>query len=151
VGFRARDRAQIDAFWQPGVDGGYRDDGPRARALSTARRTTAGSCSRVDVSAKVRQPFGLVHGGVDASITESLATLGTIEGIEPGQAAVGLYNYANFLRPVREGSLHATASAGHRGRTTWVWDVQIHDDRDRVCALTRMTIAVPSTPPGAIR
>ncbi|MEA2282160.1 MAG: hypothetical protein QOK21_2767, partial [Solirubrobacteraceae bacterium] len=27
VGFRARDRAQVDAFWQAGVDAGYRDDG----------------------------------------------------------------------------------------------------------------------------
>ena len=27
VGFRARDRAQVDAFWQAGVDAGYRDEG----------------------------------------------------------------------------------------------------------------------------
>ena len=27
VGFRARDPAQVDAFWQAGVDAGYRDDG----------------------------------------------------------------------------------------------------------------------------
>jgi hypothetical protein len=27
VGFRARDRAQVDAFWQAGIDAGYRDDG----------------------------------------------------------------------------------------------------------------------------
>ena len=27
VAFRARDRAQADAFWQAGVDAGYRDDG----------------------------------------------------------------------------------------------------------------------------
>src|ERR1700754_4089272 len=27
IGFRARDRAQVDAFWQAGVDAGYRDDG----------------------------------------------------------------------------------------------------------------------------
>ena len=27
VGFRADDRAQVDAFWQAGVDAGYRDDG----------------------------------------------------------------------------------------------------------------------------
>jgi catechol 2,3-dioxygenase-like lactoylglutathione lyase family enzyme len=27
VGFRARDRGQVDAFWQAGIDTGYRDDG----------------------------------------------------------------------------------------------------------------------------
>jgi catechol 2,3-dioxygenase-like lactoylglutathione lyase family enzyme len=34
IGFRARDRAQVDAFWQAGIDAGYRDDGapgPRAQ------------------------------------------------------------------------------------------------------------------------
>jgi catechol 2,3-dioxygenase-like lactoylglutathione lyase family enzyme len=33
VGFCARDHAQVDAFWQAGIDAGYRDDGtPGARA-----------------------------------------------------------------------------------------------------------------------
>jgi catechol 2,3-dioxygenase-like lactoylglutathione lyase family enzyme len=37
VGFRARDRAQVDAFWQAGVDAGYRDDGaPGPRTQYTA-------------------------------------------------------------------------------------------------------------------
>jgi catechol 2,3-dioxygenase-like lactoylglutathione lyase family enzyme len=27
VGFRASEPAQVDAFWQAGVDAGYRDDG----------------------------------------------------------------------------------------------------------------------------
>ena len=38
VGFRARDRAQVDAFWRAGVDAGYRDDGapgPRAQYAPT--------------------------------------------------------------------------------------------------------------------
>jgi len=38
VGFRARDRAQVDAFWQAGIDAGYRDDGapgPRTHYGST--------------------------------------------------------------------------------------------------------------------
>ena len=36
VGFRARDRAQVDAFWQAGVDAGYRDDGAPGARTSTA-------------------------------------------------------------------------------------------------------------------
>ena len=27
IGFRARDRAQVDAFWQAGIDAGHADDG----------------------------------------------------------------------------------------------------------------------------
>jgi hypothetical protein len=29
VGVRAGDRAQVDAFWQAGIEAGYRDDGAR--------------------------------------------------------------------------------------------------------------------------
>ena len=38
--------------------------------------------------------------------------------------------------------MNALASRRHRGRTTWVWDVEITDDEGRVCALVRITIAV---------
>ena len=44
--------------------------------------------------------------------------------------------------------MHAHASVIHRGRTTWVWDVRFADDEERVCAVTRMTIAVRPAPEG---
>jgi uncharacterized protein (TIGR00369 family) len=53
-----------------------------------------------------------------------------------------LSNQTSFLRPILEGTVHATARARHRGRTTWVWEVEITDDQERLCALVRMTIAV---------
>jgi 1,4-dihydroxy-2-naphthoyl-CoA hydrolase len=42
--------------------------------------------------------------------------------------------------------VHAHATRLHRGRTTWMWDVAFSDDDGRVCALTRMTIAVRPLP-----
>ena len=57
-------------------------------------------------------------------------------------AAVGQSNDTTFLRPVTDGHLNAVARPRHRGRTTWVWDVEITDDDERVCALARITIAV---------
>jgi 1,4-dihydroxy-2-naphthoyl-CoA hydrolase len=38
--------------------------------------------------------------------------------------------------------VNASARARHRGRTTWLWDVEMADDEGRVCALSRVTIAV---------
>jgi uncharacterized protein (TIGR00369 family) len=46
------------------------------------------------------------------------------------------------MRAVTGGSVTAVARPRHRGRTTWVWDVEILDDDERVCALVRVTIAV---------
>ena len=56
--------------------------------------------------------------------------------------ALGLSDQTSFLRPITEGTIHAVATAKHRGRTTWVWEVEMSDDQGRLCVLTRMTIAV---------
>jgi 1,4-dihydroxy-2-naphthoyl-CoA hydrolase len=98
---------------------------------------------RVSVRDDLKQPAGLVHGGVYAAIAESLATNGTAAMVFPdGNTAMGLSNQTSFLRPVTAGSISAVARARHRGRTTWVWEVEIADDQERLCALVRMTIAV---------
>ena len=88
------------------------------------------------------QPFGLAHGGLYAAMAESMASLGTALFAGEGLGAVGLSNSTSFLRPITEGTVHAVARRRHRGRTTWVWDVEITDDAERLCAMTRMTIAV---------
>ena len=103
--------------------------------------------AQVAVRDELRQPFGLVHGGVLASIAETLASLGTLTVVVPeGNAAMGSSNSTSFLRPIADGTIHARALRRHRGRTTWVWDVEITDDAGRLCALTRMTIAVRPMP-----
>jgi uncharacterized protein (TIGR00369 family) len=100
------------------------------------------SC-RVPVRDELKQLAGLVHGGVYASIAESLASFATHMAVaSEGKVATGLSNQTSFLRPITEGTIHATARARHRGRTTWVWEVEIEDDAGRLCVLTRMTVAV---------
>ncbi len=114
------------------------------------------ACSESSVSAHVevrdelKQPYGLVHGGVLASIAESIASLATgLMVIDGGELAMGQANSTSFLRPLTGGTVHAQATRIHRGRSSWVWDVRFTDDDDRLCAVTRMTIAVrPLTPSG---
>jgi 1,4-dihydroxy-2-naphthoyl-CoA hydrolase len=97
----------------------------------------------VKVRDDLKQPAGLVHGGVYASIAESLATNGTAAKVFPeGNGAMGLSNQTSFLRPVTQGTISAVARARHRGRTTWVWEVELSDDDGRLCAITRVTVAV---------
>lgn len=105
--------------------------------------------AQVQLRDELKQPAGLLHGGVFASIAEAMASLATaIAVLGRGETAMGLSNSTSFMRPITEGTVHATATAVHRGRTTWVWDVSFRDDAARVCALTRMTIAVRALPPG---
>jgi 1,4-dihydroxy-2-naphthoyl-CoA hydrolase len=94
-----------------------------------------------------KQPWGIVHGGVYASIAEGLTSYATAKAVIPeGMGAAGMSNQTSFLRPVSDGTIHATAVRKHGGRTTWVWEVEFTDDHGRVCALTRMTIAVRELP-----
>ena len=103
--------------------------------------------AQVPVRDELRQPFGLVHGGVLASIAETMASLGTLAVVVPdGNAAMGQSNQTTFLRPITEGTIHARAERRHKGRTTWIWDVEIVDDSGRLCAMSRMTIAVRPMP-----
>jgi 1,4-dihydroxy-2-naphthoyl-CoA hydrolase len=97
----------------------------------------------VHVVDELKQPTGVVHGGVYAAIAEALASLGTNVGVNAdGNVGLGMSNHSSFLRPVSQGVVHAEARRRHRGRTTWVWDVDLTDDEGRLCATSRVTIAV---------
>jgi 1,4-dihydroxy-2-naphthoyl-CoA hydrolase len=101
----------------------------------------------VPVREYLLQPVGLVHGGVYASIAEALASVGTNVAVVPdGNVGLGMSNNSTFLRPIRSGTIHGAARRVHRGRTTWVWDVEIADDDGKLCAVSRVTIAVRDAP-----
>jgi 1,4-dihydroxy-2-naphthoyl-CoA hydrolase len=103
--------------------------------------------ARFDVATKHKQPFGLVHGGTYAALAEGLASEATARAVGPdGMLAQGMSNNLNFLRPVFGGTVHAEATRRHRGRTTWVWDVDMTDTDGRLCATSRVTIAVRPMP-----
>jgi 1,4-dihydroxy-2-naphthoyl-CoA hydrolase len=99
--------------------------------------------ARIKVEPRHLQPFGIVHGGVYASLAESLCSAATYMAVkDDDQVALGMANSTTFLRPISTGHVNAVARARQRGRTTWVWDVELTDDEGRVCALVRMTAAV---------
>jgi uncharacterized protein (TIGR00369 family) len=131
----------FDPKWQPVVPW---DEGFDALyGLEIDEMTPERATARVPVRNAIRQPMGLVHGGVYASIAESLTSLATAAGVvQEGLVPQGMSNATSFLRPILEGTIHATATRRHRGRTTWIWDVDITDDDGRLCAVTRMTIAI---------
>ncbi|MFI5005514.1 MAG: PaaI family thioesterase [Solirubrobacterales bacterium] len=123
----------------PGFDGLY--------GLELLGYSDTEARAQVRVREELKQPAGLVHGGVYASIAESMASMVTAVAVIPeGSVAMGLANSTSFLRPITAGTVHARATRLHRGRTTWVWDVHFSDDAGHLCAVTRMTIAVRPMP-----
>lgn len=96
---------------------------------------------RMPVHDGVKQPFGIVHGGAFAALAETVCSMATYGAVAP-KLAMGQANESIFMRPVRNGTVHARAKALHRGSTSWVWDVEMRDDDDRLCATSRLIIAV---------
>jgi len=102
---------------------------------------------RVTMRDELRQPVGLLHGGVMSTLVESVCSRATaLTVLGDGMMAMGQSISVSFIRPVTEGHAEVHAKARHRGRTTWVWDAEVRDAEDRLCALAQMTIAVRPNP-----
>jgi uncharacterized protein (TIGR00369 family) len=98
---------------------------------------------RVPMRDDLRQPVGLLHGGVISTLVESVCSRATaLAVLGDGMMAMGQSINVNFIRPVTEGAAEVKANARHRGRTTWIWEAEVRDSEDRLCALAQMTIAV---------
>jgi 1,4-dihydroxy-2-naphthoyl-CoA hydrolase len=105
--------------------------------------------ARIELRDELRQPYGILHGGVYSSLVESLCSFATATAVHAdGMIAMGQSIEVSFLRPVTSGHAEARAVARHRGRSTWVWQVEILDDDGRTCALAKMTMAVRPAPKG---
>jgi 1,4-dihydroxy-2-naphthoyl-CoA hydrolase len=102
---------------------------------------------RLEMRDELRQPVGLLHGGVMSTLVESICSRATALAVmNEGMMAMGQSISVNFIRPITEGAAEVHAKARHRGRTTWVWDAEVLNDDGKICALAQMTIAVRPLP-----
>jgi 1,4-dihydroxy-2-naphthoyl-CoA hydrolase len=126
------------------IDAGTLDD---LLGFEFLESSAEGCRARFAVEDRVRQPFGLVHGGAYAALAETMVSLATQAVVsQNGHFAVGQSNHTNFLRPVTDGSILAEGRPRHRGRTSWIWDVDFTDDEGRLCAISRVALAVRPVP-----
>ena len=88
----------------------------------------------VEVRPDHLQPYGIVHGGVHASIIESVASLGGARWYGERGKVVGVSSQADFLRGVGDARLTATGLPVHRGRLQQLWAVEIRDAEGRLVA-----------------
>jgi 1,4-dihydroxy-2-naphthoyl-CoA hydrolase len=99
--------------------------------------------ARIKIEDHHLQPFGVLHGGVYCSLAESICSAAAYYAVrEDDMVAMGQSNDTTFIRSIADGHVNATARTRHRGRSTWIFDVEMTDDEGRVCALARITIAI---------
>ena len=97
---------------------------------------------RMPVDERHHQPLGYLHGGVSVVLAESAATLGGWLNCPPGKVAFGSEINASHVRPKRSGTLTAVATPVHRGRSSQVWEVHLHDEDEKPVCISRCTLAV---------
>jgi 1,4-dihydroxy-2-naphthoyl-CoA hydrolase len=101
------------------------------------------------VTPDLHQPFGLVHGGVHATLAETAASVGGALWFGDRGKVVGVSNHTDFLRALREGELRAEATPLARGRTSQLWQVEISDGQGRLVAHAKVRLQNLPEAPGA--
>ena len=98
--------------------------------------------ARMPVDHRTTQPFGLLHGGVSVALAETIGSLAGFLCIEEGQVALGLDINANHLRPVKQGFVTAKATPIALSQNTHVWQIDIRDEQDKLCCVSRLTLSI---------
>lgn len=98
--------------------------------------------ARVPVDHRTHQPFGLLHGGVSVVLAETLGSCGAFYASPAGHLAVGLDINANHIKGVKTGWVTGVARPVHRGRTTHVWQIDMHNEAGELTCVSRITMSI---------
>jgi 1,4-dihydroxy-2-naphthoyl-CoA hydrolase len=95
------------------------------------------------VTHKTKQPLGLLHGGANVVLAETLGSVAaTLTVDSTKQYCVGLEINANHLKSVKEGTVRGVTKPIHLGKKTQVWEVKIYTEQGDLSCISRITIAV---------
>lgn len=94
------------------------------------------------VSNKVKQPFGIVHGGANCVLAETLGSLAANLVLDSSkQHAVGLSITTNHLKAVRNGQIKGIARPKHIGKKTQVWEIETFNLGGELTSSTSLTMS----------
>ncbi len=94
-------------------------------------------------SPAVHNPLGIVHGGANVALAETVASYAANFAVDFEQFyCVGQEINANHLKASRNGILTATTKPVHLGKRSSVWEILIHNSAGELCCISRMTAAV---------
>lgn len=99
--------------------------------------------ARMPVNDRTKQPHGLLHGGANVVLAESLGSIASVLCIDLDKySCVGLEINANHIRAVKSGYVYGITKPLHRGRSTQVWEIKIYDENEKLTCVSRITNAI---------
>ncbi|HAG54213.1 MAG: PaaI family thioesterase [Candidatus Nanopelagicales bacterium] len=90
------------------------------------------------------QPFGLLHGGANVVLAESLGSVGTHLHAGPSRKIVGIEISASHHKSATEGYVTAVATAVTLGKTLCTYNVEITNDKGEKTCTARITCLILS-------
>ena len=97
---------------------------------------------RIPVDHRTRQPYGVIHGGANVVLAETLGSCGAYYSCPPEDRAVGLDINANHIKGVKSGWVRGITRAVHIGRSTQVWHIDMHNEAGELTCVSRITMAI---------
>ncbi len=95
------------------------------------------------VNEKTRQPMGVVHGGANVLLAETVGSIAANLVVDPDlYYCIGQEVNANHVRAARHGEVKAVASLLYKGRTSQVWDIKIYNEQQKLSCVSRLTMSV---------
>lgn len=101
--------------------------------------------AKMPIDHRTVQPLRIVNGGAYCVLAETVGSLAANLALDRTKyVAVGLDINANHVRSAHEGNgyVYGTARPIHIGRTTQVWEIRVTDEQERLCCISRLTMAV---------
>lgn len=95
------------------------------------------------VNEKTKQPLGLLHGGANVVLAETLGSVAaTLTVDRDTQYCVGLEINANHLKAVKDGEVTGIVKPIHLGKKTQVWEIKIYTQEEQLSCISRITMAI---------
>ena len=88
------------------------------------------------------QPFGLLHGGANVVLAESLGSVGTHLHAGPSRRIDGIEISASHHKSATEGYVTAVATAVTLGKTLCTYNVEITNDKGEKTCTARITCLI---------
>ena len=89
-----------------------------------------------------RQPMGLLHGGANVVLAESLGSIGSLIHAGPGRQVVGIDINATHHKSATEGIVTGVATAITLGKTLCVWEIVITNEKGERTCTARITCLI---------
>ncbi|MBL7760417.1 MAG: hotdog fold thioesterase [Sediminibacterium sp.] len=104
------------------------------------------------VDHRTKQPYGLLHGGASVALAETLGSVAAVLTVDPEHfICVGQEINANHVRSARSGYVTGITRPIHRGASSQVWEIKIHDEHDKLVCISRITVAVLNRKSGSLQ